>query len=86
MTPVTSVSYGTSPSPQSFLAGKLTMFGEDKMTPVYFVSSKGILVHKYPLILRYNDCLVLEIIIQWTGKTILWQREKYVQVYIDNIL
>jgi hypothetical protein len=35
------------------------------------VPSKGIFVHKYPLILRYNDWLVLEIITQWTGKTIL---------------
>jgi hypothetical protein len=47
------------------------MFGEDKMAAGYFVSSKGIFVHKYPLILRYNDWLVLEIITQWTGKTIL---------------
>ena len=38
----------------------------------YFVSSKGIFVHKYPFILRYSDWLVLEIITQWTGKTILY--------------
>jgi hypothetical protein len=47
------------------------MFGEDNMAAGYFVWSKGIFVHKYSLILRYNGCLVLEIITQWTGKTIL---------------
>ena len=62
MTPVTSV----------FWRENLCfMFGEDKMAAGYFVSSKGIFVHKYPLILHYNDWLVLEIITQWTGKTIL---------------
>ena len=38
---------------------------------VYFVSSKGIFVYKYPLILRYSDWLVLEIITQSTGETIV---------------
>jgi hypothetical protein len=46
------------------------MFGEDKMALVYFVSSKGIFVYKYPLNPRYSDWIVLEIITQWTGKTI----------------
>ena len=54
-----------------FIMFECFMFGEDKMAAGYFVSSKGIFVHKYPLILRYNDWLVLEIITQWTGKTIL---------------
>ena len=34
-TPLTSFSYGTSPS--QFLAGKFVMFGEEKMALVYFV-------------------------------------------------
>jgi hypothetical protein len=32
---------------------------------------KGRFCLKYPLILRYSDWLVLEIITQWTGKTIV---------------
>ena len=58
----------------SFFGGKIyvSCLEKTRWLPVkYFVSSKGIFVHKYPLILRYNDWLVLEIITQWTGKTIL---------------
>jgi hypothetical protein len=51
-----------------FLAGKFVMFGEDKKALVYFVSSKGIFVHKYPFILRSNDWLVLEIQLNGQGK------------------
>ena len=47
------------------------MFGEDKMAAGYFVLSKGHFCSQIPVILRYNDWLVLEIITQWTGKTIL---------------
>ena len=36
------------------------------------VIRRAFLFKKYPLILPFNDWLVLEIIIQWTGKTILW--------------
>ena len=43
-------------------------FGEDKKALVYFVSSKGIFVHKYPFILRSNDWLVLEIKLNGQGK------------------
>jgi hypothetical protein len=36
------------------------------------VIRRAFLFKKCPLILPFNDWLVLEIIIQWTGKTILW--------------
>jgi hypothetical protein len=42
-----------------FLAGKFVMFGEDKMAPVLRVIERAFLFTKYPLILRYNDLLVL---------------------------
>ena len=60
MTPVTSVSYGTSPSPPSFWRENCNVWRR-KDGAGYFVASKGIFVHKYPLILCYSDWLVLEL-------------------------
>jgi hypothetical protein len=65
------------------LAGKFVMFGEDKMgAGSYFVSSKGIFVHKYPLILRYGDC---NYNLMDRGNDCVVKR-KILVVYIDFIL
>jgi hypothetical protein len=61
--------------------GKFVMFGEDKKAPVYFVSSKGIFVHKYPFILRSNDWLVLEIKLNGQGKRFCGKEGKRASLY-----
>jgi hypothetical protein len=57
----------------SFLAGKFIMFHvwrrQDGCQLLRVI--KGHFCSQIPVILRYNDWLVLEIITQWTGKTIL---------------
>ena len=59
MTPVTSVHTGL--LFYRILAGKFNVWRRQDGAG-YFVSSNGTFVHKYPLIFRYNDWFVLEII------------------------
>ena len=79
ITHVTSVSYGTFSFTIRVFGGKICNVWRRQDGAGYFVSSKGIFVHKYPLILRYSDWLVLEIIT--LGKHSVVKRE--IRVVID---
>ena len=60
-------------STTEFLAGKFNVWGiwRRQDGAGYFVSSKGFLFTNTHLFYVIDDWLVLEIITQWTGKTIL---------------